>query len=85
MNDIQISQQADEALADFNFGEGVTVVATSGWQYDGQEVSCSVFLQFDEDEPDADSHRGTFSVNIVDGKVVEASCSCEGQPIGVAV
>jgi hypothetical protein len=76
MNTDKIRQLCDEALSNHDFGEGVTVEATSGWEYDGSnEVTCPVFLRFDEDEPDDDSHRATFSVTVIDGKVTEATCS----------
>lgn len=76
MNNDEIRQLCDNALADYDFGEGVTVEATSGWEYDGSnEVTCPVFLRFDDDEPDADTHQGTFSVTIENGKVTEVDCS----------
>lgn len=74
----------DEALADYNFGEGVSVEAVNGWEYSNtsNEVTCAVFLRFDDDEMDADTHAGTFSVTVVDGKVVDKSCQCEGNFVG---
>lgn len=84
-NNNEISQLCDEALASFDFGEGVTVIDTSGWEYmsSSPEITCPVFLHFEEDERDAESHLGTFSVTIVNDRVIQADCSCEGNLIGI--
>ena len=60
------------------------MVETSGWEYvsNSAEITCPVFLQFDEDDAQADSHLGTFYVTIIDNKIVQADCSCEGNFIG---
>ncbi len=80
----EIRQICDQALAEYNFGEGVTLEATSGWEYssNSSEVTCPVFLRFEEDDPEADTHLGTFSVVIEKGKVVQADCLCDGEMIG---
>ncbi len=84
MNTNEIRKICDEALANYNFGEGVYVEATSGWEYDSssKEVSCPVFLSFDEDEEGQESHKATFTVVIENGKVIQADCSYEGNLIG---
>lgn len=80
----EIRNLCDGALADYDFGEGVTVEATSGWEYNSSspEITCPVFLRFTEEDIDADTHAATFSVIIVDGKVTQSDCSCEGNFIG---
>ncbi len=80
-------QLANEALADYNFGEGVTVEAVNGWESNSRdtEMSCAVFLKFDTDEPEDDTHLGRFTVDFTNGKVSYASCCCEGQMFGTQI
>jgi hypothetical protein len=84
MKNDEIRQLCDNALADYDFGEGVFVEATSGWRYESSssEVTCSVFLRFEEDDKDEDSHLATFSVTVVNGKITQADCSWNGEFIG---
>lgn len=55
---------ADDALASYNFGEGVTVVESDAWQrdtFDGKDdLTRVVYVQYEDDPPDADSHRISF-------------------------
>jgi hypothetical protein len=75
---------ADSALEDYDFGSGVTVEAVNGWEYDScmSEVSCTVFLKFEEDSVDDYTHLATFCVDFKDDKVISASCNCDGKTIG---
>lgn len=84
MNFNEISQVCDKALAEYDFGEGVIVEATSGWEHcsSSKEVTCPIFLRFDDDDPDQDTHQATFSVVIEDGKVSQVDCSFKGNIIG---
>jgi hypothetical protein len=84
-NDNEIRQICDQALADYDFGEGVTVEATSGWEYssNSSEITCPVFLRFDEDAEDEDTHLANFSVVVSNNKVVEAYCTWKGETIGI--
>jgi hypothetical protein len=75
---------ADSALEDYDFGSGVTVEAINRWEYDSRmsEVSCAVFLKFEEDSVDDDTHLATFYVDFKDDKVDSAYCHCDGETIG---
>ncbi len=79
-----ICQLANEALSNYDFGEGVTVEAVNGWEYDsGQtEVTCAVFLKFDDDEPEDDTHLAHFTVDFDNDKVSYACCSYNGDSLG---
>lgn len=80
-------QMADAALGEYDFGEGVTVEAVNGWEYDSRltEMSCAVFVKFDTDEPEDDTHLARFTVDFEDGKISYASCSCEGNLLGTPI
>ena len=56
-------QAANAAFEAYNFGSGVTVEETSGWEYDspGSEMSRKVFYAVDE-APDSDSQMAGFTV-----------------------
>lgn len=84
MNLNKFSVIADQALVNYDFGDGVNVEATSGWEYlsGSNEVSCPVFLKFDNDGYDEDTHLATFNVSIEDEKIVCANCSYQGNLIG---
>jgi hypothetical protein len=80
-----LSKLADQALANYDFGDGVTVEGTGGWVQNGDEnqLTCSVFLTFDDSgEP---STLSTFTVDIEDGIVTYAGCSCHGELVGSMV
>lgn len=51
------SKAADAALASYQWGGGVSVVGTSGWEHDSgsAEVHCKVFVSTDEQVGDEDS------------------------------
>ncbi|NCQ50300.1 hypothetical protein GW796_00055 [archaeon] len=78
---------ANSALEDYDFGQGVTVEAINGWEYDSEssEVSCTVFLKFDDDELEDDSHIAHFNIEFDGDKVKCATCSYNGEVIGHTV
>jgi len=84
MNFDKTREICDQALANYNFGEGVFVEATSGWESNSnsKEVSCPIFLKFEDDEPEQDTHRATFTVIIENCKATQAECSYKGNLIG---
>ena len=53
---------ADEAFETFNFGDGVTVEASNGWDADDDDWNKVVFVSFDDDAADADSHKVSLHV-----------------------
>lgn len=79
-----VRQMADRALANYDFGEGVTVEAVNGWEYDSRqtEVTCAVFLKFDDDAPEDDTHLAHFTVDFENGHVSYAGCSYNGDSLG---
>ena len=83
----EIRNLCNSALSDYDFGSDFSVEAISGWEYTSgsNEITCPVFLKFSDDDADADTHIATFSVTVVDGKVTQADCSCEGNFIGKPV
>jgi hypothetical protein len=80
----QISDIADEALSNYDFGEDVTVEAVNGWNYDSSstEAYCTVFIKFAEDSFEDDTHAANFTVDIKDGKVIYAGASYNGESLG---
>ena len=55
---------AEDALASYNFGEGVEVVGQGGWQkdtFDGKDDFIKViYVQCHDDGPESDSHKVSF-------------------------
>jgi hypothetical protein len=64
---------ANEAYENYNFGEHLSVAGDDGWLFSSDNlVSRTVFLS-DDRQPDADSVRYRFTVEVVDGQVVSTS------------
>lgn len=85
---MDISRQlANEALSNYNFGSGVKVEDVNGWESNSRdtEMICSVFLKFETDESEDETHLGKFTVDFKNGKISYANCSCEGELIGTPV
>lgn len=73
------------AFERYDFGPGVTVEAADGWERSSgsSEVSRAVYVRYDDDAPDADTHRVIFTVRVVDGQVAEAWASTgKGEQFG---
>ncbi len=87
MNVDSIRKLANKALEEYDFGVGVNVEAVNGWEYDSgsTEVTCAVFLKFEEDSPEDDTHLAHFTVDLANDKINYASCSWNGEVIGSAV
>lgn len=62
---------ADDAIASYNFGDGVTVVGSDSWQrdtFDGKDDWTKVvYVECDEDGPNDDSHKVSFHAAFVEG------------------
>lgn len=76
----QLRKRADKALAEFDFAElydGAIVVTANGWEWVGMEsCSCAVFLELDDEEPDVDSTKVTFTVSFdKNGRIDEVNAS----------
>lgn len=65
---------ADAELAVYAFGDGVKVVQHSGWDTnDRDDFTKIVYVEYDDDAPDADSHKISFHVRFdADGSVEDA-------------
>ncbi|WP_321935353.1 hypothetical protein [Paraburkholderia sp. J8-2] len=65
---------AEAEFIEYDFGDGVQVLDHNGWETGGDaKYSKCVFLQYDDDAPDADSHKATFHVHFkADGTVEDA-------------
>ena len=65
---------ADEALANYQFGDGVTVVGSDNWCKDDiDDFTKIVYIMGDEENPDSDSERVSFHVRFSEtGCVSEA-------------
>lgn len=75
----------DEAYARYDFGDGVRVVGADGWQRctGSPDVTRFVYVHYDDDAPEADSHRLTFTVRLQDGQVESAGAlDRKGNEIG---
>ncbi|KGG86194.1 hypothetical protein P245_20975 [Comamonas thiooxydans] len=79
---------ADQAFADYDFGEGVTVTDTGNWEYldPGHERSRKVYVET-EREDDGPAPRWTLNFNVrfneADGSLAEAyALDQAGQPWG---
>lgn len=70
------SAAADAAFEKYNFGDCVSVEGFNGWDdTDTEDWIRVVYVHFDDDAPDADSHKVSFHVkfaNEVSGVVEEA-------------
>lgn len=62
---------ADDEFAKYNFGEGVTVEESDGWNTDDKDdYTKIVYVSYDDDAPEDDSHKVSFHVRFTpDGKV----------------
>lgn len=71
---VQQNQLADDAFASYNFGDGLTVVGSSGWQietFDGKDDWTKVvYVECDDDEPNADSHKVSFHAAFARGTAI---------------
>ena len=65
---------ADDEVASYNFGEGVKVVAMDGWDTsDLNDLTKIVYVEYDDDKPDDDSHKVSFHVRFdAEGAVDDA-------------
>lgn len=65
---------ADEIFESYAFGEGVSVVASNGWDASDLDDYVKVaYLEYDDDLPEADSHKASFHVRFgKDGSVEDA-------------
>lgn len=82
-----LARQAPEdgAFERYDFGPGVTVESADGWERStgSTEVSRAVYVRYDDDAADADTHRVMFTVRLADGKVAEAWASTnKGEQMG---
>lgn len=78
---------AERAYENYNFGEGVEVVGRAGWdRSDPDDLILTVFVRYDTDPDDADSHKVSFHVRFEAEKVSEVyALECDhGQMIGSA-
>ena len=75
MSNQELSNQqgalADDAFESYNFGADVTVVGAEGWQrdtFDGKDDWTKVvYVECDDDESEADSHKVSFHAAFVEG------------------
>lgn len=58
---------AEEAYQEFDFDEGCTPVADSGWDDDGLGNLSKILFIADQDNPDGPSLKGVFDVTFEDG------------------
>lgn len=67
-------QLADEEVASYDFGEGVKVVAKDGWDTsDLNDLTQIVYVEYDDDKPEDDSHKVSFHVRFdAEGAVDDA-------------
>lgn len=67
-------QLADEAFESYEFGEGVAVVERDNWDTnDPLDLTKIVYVRFDDDAEEADSHKISFHVRFAeDGSVEDA-------------
>lgn len=69
--DIQ-TEKADDAFAEYNMPDGITVADSSGWQTDGDDRLIRSFYYEDVDKPSEDSERASFCVNFKGEKLIES-------------
>lgn len=85
MNETQRSLAADAVLAAFNFGD-TTVVGQDSWDTtDQNDFIKIVYVQYQEDLPDADSHKISFHVRFNQAGEVDDAYALEmehGNDIG---
>lgn len=64
---------ADDVLHSYQFGEGVTVVEQDNWNTDDKnDFTKIVYVHYDDDLQDADSHKVSFHVQFkMDGTIEE--------------
>lgn len=68
--DAQREALADELFEEYDFGDGVEVVAHDSWNTeDSDDLTKIVYVRFDDDPPDADSHKLSFHVRFENGEV----------------
>lgn len=65
------TEKADDSFAEYDMGDGITVIDSSGWQTDGPDRLIRSFYYEDEDKPSDSSSRASFCVNFKGKKLLE--------------
>ena len=61
---------ADDMFGDYNFGSEMEVVSQQSWNTEQpDDLTKIVYVKFDDDQPDADSHKLSFHVRFEHGQV----------------
>lgn len=77
---------ADHELANYDFGEGVKVVGQDSWDMsDKDDFTKIVYVAFDDEPAEADSHRLSFHVRFLNGVIddVYALSMDNGSDVGL--
>jgi hypothetical protein len=75
----------DSAFERYDFGPGVTVEGMDGWQRNSasNEIVRCVYVKYDDDTPESDTHKLNFTAVVKGGEVETAWASDnKGQEIG---
>jgi len=80
-------QSADLAFQDYALDDDVTIEESDGWTYSSGEdgMTRTIYVRFDDDDEDAPTARGAFTVDFVEGsdKVINAMAEARGNDLGV--